>query len=193
MISDSYIAAADAAAQALEALGQPFCLIGGMALPAWGRLRFTHDVDFLLLVAADRFPKVAGQVVQSLRERGFAHLERTDRKRLEDKLVLFFYYPIPDQGLSIRVDAILAAGPFHAKVLERKQKRRINDHEVWVAACEDLILLKMAAGRPIDVADAKALFSRNATTLDRGHLSTWAAQLGLDALWAEVSRGEADA
>ncbi len=190
MISDQYIGAAEAAAEAFESLGQPYCMIGGMALPAWGRLRFTHDVDFLLLAGAGSSPQLAGEVIRALRERGFAHMERADRKRIEGKLILFFYYPVKESGLSIRVDAILAEGPFNARVLDRRVRRRINDHETWVASCEDLILLKLAAACPVDLADAKALVTRNATTLDRAHIASWSAQLGLDALWAEASRGE---
>lgn len=191
MISDQYIAAAEAAAQAFESLAEPYCMIGGLALPAWGRLRFTHDVDFLLLAGAERQGQIAGEVIRAMRDRGFAHMERADRKRIEGKLVLFFYYPVKESGLSIRVDAILAEEPFHAKVLERRQRRRINDHEAWVASCEDLILLKLAAARPIDLADARGLVTRNATTIDRAYLTAWATQLGLAALWEEASRGEA--
>ena len=48
-----------------------------------------------------------------------------------------------------------------------------------VAWCEDLILLMLAAERPIDLADARALIAVNRTDLDLQYLRSHAAGLGL--------------
>ncbi len=39
-------------------------------------------------------------------------------------------------------------------------------------------------------ADAKALVTLNASTLDHAYVGAWAARLGLEALWAEAAGGE---
>jgi predicted nucleotidyltransferase len=104
--------------------------------------------------------------------------------------VLHFWYPLRPEGLSIRVD-LLAGGTGHAReAVARAVVRKIDGSAVKVASCEDLILLKLAAGRPIDVADARELLAINRGSLDRAALEARAASLGLaDALRA-IAAGE---
>lgn len=63
-----------------------------------------------------------------------------------------------------------------------------------VLACDDLILLKLLAGRVIDRADAAMLLRENRDTLDFEHLRFWVARLDLTMefteIWGEAFPGE---
>ena len=63
-------------------------------------------------------------------------------------------------------------------MLERRVWRRIDGWEAWFASAEDLILLKLLAGRPKDMLDvADILFIQE--DLDTGYLRTQAASLAV--------------
>jgi hypothetical protein len=66
--------------------------------------------------------------------------------------------------------------------------------ETAVVSCEDLILLKLSAGRLIDRADAVDLLRANHESLDVDYLMRWNRQLDLlhefGDVWAEALPGE---
>lgn len=181
MTGPTVLAAIEAACGALAGAGVRFALVGGAALPAWGRTRATADADVLVaLEEADR-PRGSSltRIVERLRAAGFAHLERTDRLEVGGYLILHFWFPIRTQSLSIRVDLLITGDRVHQAMLERATTRRIDGFSVPVASCEDLILLKLAAGRPVDLADVEALIDINRTGLDMAYLRSQAAALGV--------------
>lgn len=188
MTSGHLFSAIEVVVQALASLGIRFCLIGGAAMPAWRHLRMTLDADFLLAVSSPDRDALAAKAIEALRDRGFAHMSKADRRVVDDTLILFFYYPVRDLGFSVRVDLLLAEGELYESVLQRTVPRKIDGQEAPIASCEDLILLKMKAGRPIDMADARALHELHAQALDRAYLEQWVARLRLGAVWAEVTR-----
>ncbi len=185
MAANAVLLALEAASVALTSAGVRHALVGGAALPAWGRIRATADADVYLGVEDDRESRerLVSTLVGVLRAAGFAHLERADRRRVEQMWILHFWFPIRDQGFSIRLDLIVDAGPAAEEILSRASLRKVNDFHVPVASCEDLVLLKLAAGRPVDLADVQALLEANRETLDMGYLESRAASRNLsDAL-----------
>ncbi|MFI5401717.1 MAG: hypothetical protein ACHQ1G_02195 [Planctomycetota bacterium] len=73
---------------------------------------------------------------------------------------------------------------------ERSRSRRPSDgFRARVASCEDLILLKLVAGRAIDLADAKELFQVNRDSLDLAYLRGQAAGMGITEALAELQAG----
>jgi len=180
MLGESLLAALETATNALQASGVRHAIIGGAALPAWGRIRATEDADVLIsLGQGARAGEPLRKVVESLRGAGFAHMERADRRRIEDKTVLHFWFPLRPQGISVRIDLIACDGVEYEEVLDRAVRRKIDGFTVPVASCEDLVLLKLAAGRPIDLTDARELLAIQGKGLDRDYLRTRAARRGL--------------
>ena len=182
MLGDSLLAALEAAANALAAAGIRHALVGGAALPAWGRIRATGDAD-VLISAGLGSPEITArlqEIVAALRGGGFAHLDRADRRRIEDKTVLHFWFPLRPQGISVRLDLIAGEGPEYDELLDRAVRRKINGFDIPVASCEDLILLKLAAGRAIDLADVQELLKINGPNLDRIYLRSRAASRRLE-------------
>ena len=181
MPTEPLLSVLETASRALAGAGIRFALIGGAALAAWGRTRSTGDVDFLIGVGPEGQSAVdqLNQVMNALRSAGFAHLERADRRRIGDQMVLHFWFPLREQGLSIRLDIIQGSGPDYTEVLDRVVVRKVDGFFLPVASCEDLILLKLAAGRPVDLADARDLLAVNRDALDQGYLQARAARRGL--------------
>ncbi len=177
MASESILEAIRTAVACLDRAGYRYALIGGAAMPAWGRIRATEDADVLLHLnsAAVEIPAV----VSALREAGFAHLDRADRRTLGDKIVLSFWYPARPHGFSIRLDVLVVERAEYRELLDRAVVRRIDGFEVRVASCEDLVLLKLASGRPVDVADVRDLLAINGAVLDWGYLRSRAAEAGV--------------
>ncbi|MBI3272734.1 MAG: nucleotidyl transferase AbiEii/AbiGii toxin family protein [Planctomycetes bacterium] len=179
MLSEHLLEALRLAAEALAGVGAKFALIGGAAMPAWRHDRSTRDVDIVVVVEAGREAALAERIAHAVRERGFAHHAGADRRRLEEGLLLHAWYPLRPQAISLRLDLFLATDAHRAETIRRARPRRMDGFEVPVSTCEDLILLKCRAARPIDLADARALSELNAERLDRGYLERWADLLGL--------------
>ena len=119
--------AARAASARMRELGVRHALVGGLAVGAYARPRATKDVDFL--VGSEAWP-TSGSIVS----------------------------PIP--GLPFRVgtvevDTLLA--PAEAPGIEEALARAKESEGIPVAPPEVVMLMKLIAGRPQDVADLDAL------------------------------------
>lgn len=171
---------------ALRAAGREPVLVGGLAIQAWGRARQTKDVDLLLLAdAAHR-----ESVLQNARAHGLSPDPVHPEVRIEGVTILRLLYTDPKYGLTIHVDLMEAGTPFLEAVVGRAIRARVQGEDLRLATCEDLVLMKLAAGRPIDRVDATELMRVNAGSLDRGYLRAQAKTLGLD---ADLGQCEAEA
>jgi hypothetical protein len=182
MASEAVLASLEAAAGCIGRLGLSYALVGGAALPAWGRIHATQDADLLIHLASGQRPvdETLADLVDSMRKAGFAHLDRADRRRVEDKSILFFWFPVRPQGFSVRLDLIVVDAPRYREVIDRAVIRKVNGFAARVASCEDLILLKLAASRAVDVADARELLEINCQGIDRPYLEGQAASFGVE-------------
>lgn len=178
MAPDHLLDAIRESVQALRSLGLEYALIGGAAMPSWGHVRATRDLDLLVLVGPDA-PGMVDRIAGAFRERGFASHPRADRHRLEDGLLLRAWFLLRPQPLSLRVDLLLIESGFHARVIARAMTTEIDGTEIRVATCEDLILLQCFAGRPIDRVDSTELVAINRKDLDVEYLEAAAAELGI--------------
>lgn len=90
-----------------------------------------------------------------------------------------FWFPVGDSGFSLSLDLQSGRSPFHQEVLRRAELLDVLGLHVKVATREDLVLLKLAAWRPIDRADAIDLLQFT-NGCDDKYLDHWAALLGLE-------------
>ncbi len=153
---------------AFEEIGLEYALIGGFAAAVRGRLRFTQDLDVLGI--AD--PEQCANVVRALRVRGFAHMDRADRRRLDEVELLRFWLPVEDNSVSIGVDLQIARESYLESFVHAARLESYHGIDLRVATREDLILLKMASWRPIDRADAIELASLDPESLNWSYLRT---------------------
>lgn len=176
----------DIATRAVELLTRhrlDHVLVGGLALQPWGRLRSTLDIDLLTMASEQEIPSLQ----EALWEAGFIFRHPTPLDMGQVSLIQT-YVNHADSGLEIRVDFLIASVEFHRNVIQRKRSVDIGGRAFFVAACEDLLLLKLLAGRPIDRVDAAELWALNASSLDLDYLRQWAEVLGIAAELEECIR-----
>jgi hypothetical protein len=133
-----------------------FCFIGGLAVLRWGEPRLTRDVDVSLLCpfgsedAVSDSLLTAGYHGRISDARGFARAARV--------LLLEARNGVP-------IDVALAALPFEEKVVDRSTHFDFEPGaSLRTCSAEDLIVLKLFAFRPRDVADVETVVVR------QGHL-----------------------
>ena len=177
---------------ALEPLGLPVAVMGGIALSTWKHVRATRDVDLLLGAREDDLPRL----LAALRAAGIRAKRSETLARLGDLNLLQLVYSPEETFLDFQIDLLLANSEYHRQALDRRVPTRIPDLdiEVSVLTCEDLILHKLVAERLIDLADAAALLRVNRDSLDFVYLLRWARPLGvvplLQRAWHESWPGE---
>jgi hypothetical protein len=167
----------------LQSLHIPAAVVGGLAMTTWKRARFTKDVDLLIALPEAE----AKAVFRQLSAVGFRAKGREALIRLPDG-TRFLQLVHDDALLDIQVDLLLANTPFHLQAIERRIALPESElgFAVDVVSCEDLIVLKLLAGRILDRADAAELLRLNRDTLDLPYLTGWVRQLRLQRAFAEA-------
>jgi hypothetical protein len=162
-------------ADAFEKNGAHYALIGGIAIGVRSRPRTTKDVDILLSVPQIRLPGL----IADLASRGFTLDERTVVEEFGRHHITAFHYR------GVRVDWLKPVLPTYQHILDRAV---VDDDSfarpVRVATAEGLLLLKLIASRPQDVADVSTLLAANQGRLDLA----WVGQEWLTMFPTEDSR-----
>ena len=160
----------------VEALPHPgplYCLVGALAVNAWGRVRSTRDID--LLVLSDEPSRV--QVTDSFRARGFQlDVAWTEQNPMaKNRVVRLKHASYP----GIPLDLMLSADSHEESALSRRKSLQLLGVLVWICGPEDLILMKLKASRPHDFEDALGIVKNPHLELDLTYLWSWADRLGL--------------
>lgn len=161
-------------ADALGGLGLGWALAGGLALGARARPRATFDVD--LVVLTTDFEAVKRAVAKSWfdlsEERGEGTLGSWEGVRCQTLVG-----PFPSK---VDVDIIFSDNEFFRSMLSRTSTEEIlPDLQVPVISAEDLVLLKLKAARPPDLADAWRVFKDKRQAVDWPYLREWADKIGV--------------
>src|SRR5690349_12604063 len=133
-----------------DGLGLPYAIMGGIAVRVYGIPRATYDVDFTAAIARAALPELflkvesLGYSVPSSYVSGWVD-EVGGMPLVKFRLFL--------DGRQVDVDVFLSESEYQDEVLNRRQWSRLNGLEAWLVSPEDLILLKLLANRPRDIAD----------------------------------------
>ncbi len=170
----------------LESLEIPMAVMGGISLAAWNHPRFTQDVDLLLALPDTEKETVVAKFLDA----GFFLKKEKEHRWIPlggIELLQLFYEP-PDTYMDFRLDLLAAKSGYHLGILQRRVpvKLPLVDREIAVVSCEDMLILKLLAGRIIDRADAAMLLRRNRPRLDEEYLLKWIKVHGLQAQLAEI-------
>lgn len=139
-------------ARALAALGQPYSVIGGMAVIAHGHVRTTQDIDIAwvppLRNAADVFLKQAATF--ELRPR----IVNAGKFATENLVLLMEHQPT-----GIPVDISFALQDFEKIAAREATPMKVLGVSLPVVALDDLLVYKMIASRTQDIADVEMLLT----------------------------------
>ncbi len=143
----------------LTAQKTPYLVIGGLAVAAIGEPRMTRDVDVVAFVTLEQ----AEALIRAARRSGF-EIAADELERLHETGTLRF-------GKSpFELDIILASLPFEAAARKRARRRKLFDRLVPLPTPEDLLVLKILAGRDKDLVDAVGIARRHLAKLDRAYV-----------------------
>ena len=159
----------------LEDKNVPYMIIGGYALPFYGRIRTTADID---LAVAIKTEKELMQLLNSLRS---AEFEPTIASPNNPLIVVLDRKEKIEMELWLKPDGVV----FDDETLRRRQKVKIGaNFWAWIISAEDFIVSKLA--RPdrgaTDEQDVKSVLIRQANKLDAEYLQRRAKKAGVLAI-----------
>jgi hypothetical protein len=143
-----------------------YLVYGDIALPAWGDVITTQDLDLLVQVDAGS----AARLIAAYRDAGFRVPDDAER--------LFPIDTWTRASLGGRdVDIAWGATDFDDSALSRAVTVHLYDRKVPIASAEDLILYKLAAHRRKDLAHVEDIILRQGSRLDLRYLREWAQRI----------------
>lgn len=142
----------------------PFVLAGGHAVAAWGMVRSTRGIDFLADVRGDLVRKLASE----LKEAGLKAVLRKGDDLDPLRGVIRIESSVSEDAESVEI--VLGIRHMPKGIFERASSLDFLGLRVPVVSPEDLIVLKLLAGGPIDLEDAKSILEIMKGKLDRKYL-----------------------
>lgn len=114
---------------ALEQMGVPYMLIGGIAVSLWGEPRSTLDVDVTIWTG----PKEQERTIRALCSHLRALPENPEAFVRQTRVL-----PAMSSG-QVRLDIVFAALPEEERIIKRAQAKAVAGKNVMVVSVEDLI------------------------------------------------------
>jgi hypothetical protein len=139
-----------------------YALVGGLAVTLHGHLRSTADIDIVLTLDEVNLAKF----VSHFKSRGWRPVlplpfdalldsaKRADWIANRNLKVFAIHHP---SKVAMTLDVLLVTPIPAAQIVERAVTLPMLGENVWVASIDDLITMKNAVGRPVDLSDVAAL------------------------------------
>jgi hypothetical protein len=142
----------------VSARGWQCCVIGGLAVQRWGEPRQTRDVDITLLSGMGGEERFVDPILAHYGGR----LPDARRFALEHRVVLI------ETADRVPIDISLGGLPYESRVVERASAFAIEASLTLITcSAEDLVVLKVFAGRPQDWLDVEGILARQGDRLNR--------------------------
>jgi predicted nucleotidyltransferase len=148
----------------------PFAVIGGIAVSVRGELRATADVDLVLAIGVEE----ALGLVQALEDSAFEPLFAGVTEVVRRSFIL----PVRHRSTGLRVDLALGLSGFEQQAIARAETVQFGECSVPVVTSEDLLLMKLLAGRPRDLEDIEGIVALRGNELDWDYCCDMAQRLG---------------
>ena len=149
-------------ADALADLGVAWYLFGARAAILHGVARLTADVDVTVRLPDRVSPEI---LARGLEQRGFRQRFTDPAFLAQTRVVPFVHAPT---GLPL--DLVLAGPGLEDRFFERLTVHDIDGVRVPVASVEDLVVMKVLAGRAKDLEDVRVIAATNRDALDQPYI-----------------------
>jgi hypothetical protein len=173
----------------LEREGLEYALMGGLAVPVWGIPRATYDIDIVLSMDEDGLrlhrPREERRLPPGSGARG--GVSRCPSGHGEDPLEWW-----TAESRRVEVDVFLVTTPYQKAAFLRRCRVRLDGRDAWVLSAADIVLHKLLAGRPKDMADVQNILAIQGVP-DPEYLQAWARRLKVESALEkaiESARGE---
>jgi hypothetical protein len=122
-----------------------------LAVQRWGEQRVTTDVDFTLLTTAEKEQRFINALLGRFRGR----IPDAREFALRTRVVLC------RASNGIDVDIALGGMPYEERVIQRASRFKFAPRMEWItASAEDLVIMKVVAGRELDWHDVRRILQR---------------------------------
>lgn len=161
----------------------PYMMIGGYALPYYGRIRTTFDLDLAVAIKTEEELKQLRNWLKSI------DFEVTNYSPLNPLIIFLDQKEKVEIELWLRPDGIV----FDDETLRRRRRVKLDSNiEAWIVSPEDFIVNKLA--RPdrgvVDEQDVKSVLVRQRGKLDKEYLERRARDAGVLTILENIhSRG----
>jgi predicted nucleotidyltransferase len=102
---------------------------------------------------------------------GWEVLVKAPQAFVQQTLVL----PCRDPETAIRLDFIFSFSPYERQAVQRARRVTIGQAQIRFATVEDVIILKVVAGRPRDLDDVRGMLAKNPQA-ELHYVREWLAQ-----------------
>ncbi len=141
--------------RALDEHEVEYVLIGGLAVQTHGHVRTTNDADLIPAPDLGNLRRLA----DALRDLDARVLNPGEEETEVDAKMLpraaIWQFATRDGGIDVMHE--VPGGRSYAELSEHALRVMLGDIEVPVVGLDDLIQMKLARGRPVDLADVAAL------------------------------------
>lgn len=171
---------------ALAEIDAPKAVIGGLALVAWKHARYTRDADILIAIEPDRIDELIGALTNA----GFQPRHAPPLRFIDGQGIAQFTFLPADALMPFQFDLLLANGDFQRTAVTRAVSWPLRQAAapVRVVRPDDLIVIKLLAGRIIDRADAAMILRENRDEIDFTRLHHEVIRQGVAAEYREIWR-----
>jgi hypothetical protein len=159
-------------ADLLEADGVVYMIVGALAVAMWGRPRATADIDITLRGDTGRLEALTARAERE----GF----RVDHEWLEWQPLLRDRQRRLSASGTI-VDLMRPRDAHDEAALDRRRHLAVEERRLPFVAPDDLVLMKLKAGRPRDFDDAATVVASRHEPIDEPYMWDWARRLGVEA------------
>lgn len=164
-------------AKILNELKIPYIVTGGIAVVAWGRPRFTADIDIVVELKYRDLDNLE-KALAKLGDSGYI-----DRGMMEGALKNTGEFNFIDGKTGVKVDFwISKKDEFSNLKIQRRKLKKILGQKVYFISPEDLILSKLdwyqKSESTRQLEDIESVLKISGKILDKKYLGIWAKKLG---------------
>jgi hypothetical protein len=147
-----------------------YALIGGLAASLQGEPRVTADVDLVIGAGVEDALGLLNELKESPLEPLFSGVDEVVRKA--------FILPLRHRLTGVKIDLSLGLSGFERQLIDRATAVELVGRDINLASAEDLLVMKLLAGRPRDQQDAQGIAIVQGEQLDWTYCRTIALELG---------------